>query len=131
MVSPSGGFKGVKMRLACVPLMAILLATAAPGQNESDWKAYFTFKTVTFFYSPSTLRRDGAVREVKWHDTRNPQVVFKIRIDCTARTIQALSADQYDLITGAYYETADLSGTPVDQLGSPDSMGSHLAGAVC
>jgi len=131
VVSPWGGFKGVKMRLACVPLMAILLTSAALGQNESDWKPYFTYKDVTFFYAPSTLKRDGAVREVKWHDTRNPQVVFKIRIDCAARTIRALAADQYDLLTGDFYDTADLSSTPVDALGGPDSMGSHLASAVC
>jgi hypothetical protein len=119
------------MRLACVAAMVILASAPAFGQNESDWKPYFTYKDVTFFFAPSTLKRDGAVREVKWHDTRNPQVVFKIRIDCAARTIQALSADQYDLLTGAFYATADLSTTPVDALGGPDSMGSHLAGAVC
>ena len=131
MVSPWRGFKGVKMRLVCVPLVAFLLSTAALGQNESDWKSYFTYKDVTFFYAPSTLKRDGAVREVKWHDSRNPQVVFKIRIACAARTIRALAADPYDLATGEFYATADLTNTPIDPLGTPDSMGSHLAGAVC
>ncbi len=111
-------------------LVASLMPRAA-AQNESDWKPYFTFKDVTFYYAPSTLKRDGTVRLVKWHDSRNPQVVFQVRIDCAARTIQSLAADQYDLITGEFYETTDLSSQPVDKLGTPDSMGSHLAKVVC
>lgn len=112
-------------------LVAALLISPALAQNESDWKPYFTFEDITFFYAPSTLHRDGALRTVKWHDTRNPQVVFKVRIDCAARTIQSLSADEYDLNTGDYYETQDLSGTPLDVLGTPASMGSHLEKVVC
>lgn len=112
-------------------LVTVLLICPALAQNESDWKPYFTFEDITFFFAPSTLVRDGTLRTVKWHDTRNPQVVFKVRIDCAARTIQSLSADEYDLITGDYYETQDLSGTPVDELGSPKSMGSHLEKVVC
>lgn len=110
---------------------AVLLTAPAPAQNESDWKPYFTYQDVTFFYAPSTVRRDGEAREVKWHDSRNPQVVFKVRIDCATHTFRSLAADQYDLITGEFYDTADLSNTPPDDLGGPDSMGSHLAGVVC
>jgi hypothetical protein len=112
-------------------LMAAVLMAPALAQNESDWVRYFTFQDVTFFFAPSTLQKDGAVRVVKWHDSRNPQVVFKVRIDCTAHTIQTLEADEYDLLTGDYYETADLSGQPPDELGGPDSMGSALAKTVC
>jgi hypothetical protein len=111
--------------------MAALLTGPALAQNESDWVPYFTYKDVTFFFAPSTLQKDGVLRTVKWHDSRNPQVVFKVRIDCTARTIQSLSADEYDLLTGDYYETADLSAQPPDPLGSPASMGSALAKVVC
>jgi hypothetical protein len=114
---------------------ALILVTSlmpqAAAQNESDWKPYFTFKDVTFYFAPSTVQRDGTVRLVKWHDSRNPQVVFQVRIDCAARTIRSLAADQYDLITGEYYETTDLSSQPADDIGTPDSMGSHLAKAVC
>lgn len=116
--------------VACGVLTAVLVIPAT-AQNESDWKPYFTFHDVTFFYAPSTVKRAGSQREVKWHDSRNPQVVFKVHIDCAARTIRSLAADEYDLITGDYYETADLSNTPTDELGSPDSMGSALATAVC
>jgi hypothetical protein len=77
------------------------------------------------------VKKDGAVRTVKWHDSRNPQVVFKVRIDCTAHSIQSLTADQYDLLTGDYYETTDISGQPPEELGGPDSMGSALAKTVC
>jgi hypothetical protein len=117
------------MRLACVTAMVILANGAALGQN--GWTPYFTYKDVTFYYEPSSVLRDGALRTVKWHDTRNPQVVFKVRIDCAAHTVASLSADQYDLITGDYYDTADLSNQPPDTLGGPDSMGSHLAKVVC
>lgn len=123
------------MKLMTALLLATLAlpspATLSAAQNESDWKLYFTFQNVTFFYAPSTLQRQGTLRVVKWHDSRNPQVVFKVRIDCAARTVQSLAADQYDLITGTYYETTDLSAQPPDGLGTPDSMGSHLANAVC
>ncbi len=119
------------MRGAPAALFAALLAVPALAQNETDWKPYFTFEDITFFFAPSTIQREGSMRWVKWHDTRNPQVVFKVRIDCKARTIQSLSVDEYDLITGAYYETQDLSGTPTDELGTEASMGSHLAKAVC
>ncbi len=119
------------MRGAALILMTVSLGSPALAQNESDWKPYFTYEDITFFYSPSTLVRDGHLRVVKWHDTRNPQVVFKVRIDCEARTIQSLSVDEYDLITGDYYESQDLSSTPVDPLGTDASMGSHLAEAVC
>ncbi|GAA0555805.1 hypothetical protein [Rhizomicrobium electricum] len=116
-----------------IPILLIAAALTAPAlaQNESDWVSYFTFQDVKFFYAPSTVQKDGAVRIVKWHDSRNPQVVFKVRIDCTARTIQSLEADEYDLLTGDYYETADLSGQPPDPLGASDSMGSALAKTVC
>jgi hypothetical protein len=119
------------MRLVCVLVVAVLLTGPALAQNESDWVPYFTYNGVTFFYSPASQTRDRAARIVKWHDSKNPQVVFKVRIDCTARTIQSLAADEYDLLTGDYYETADLSDQPPDQLGSPASMGSALAKTVC
>jgi hypothetical protein len=112
-------------------MVSALLIGPALAQNESDWKPYFTFEDITFYYAPSTIQRDGDLRAVKWHDTRNPQVVFKVRINCAKRTIQSLSADEYDLVTGDYYETQDLSGTPVDELGSPKSMGSNLEKVVC
>jgi len=114
--------------LACL----VLALTPAAAQNETDWKPYFTFKSVTFYFSPSTVARDGDVRTVKWHDTLNPQVVFESRIDCVARTITSVSADEYDLITGEYYDTKDLSqNAQPDELGTSASMGSHLAAAVC
>ena len=113
-------------------LVALLSLSPAAAQNETDWKAYFTFKDVTFYYSPSTLVRDGDTRIVKWHDTINPQLVFKSRVDCAARTITSVSADEYDLITGEYYDTKDLTENAVaDPLGTPASMGSHLASVVC
>jgi hypothetical protein len=128
-VEPGAGV--VPMRGAAAVLAVVLSSGPALAQNESDWKPYFSYDGITFYYSPSTLVRDGHQRVVKWHDTRNPQVVFKVRIDCVARTIQSLSVDEYDLITGEYYETQDLSSTPVDDLGTDVSMGSHLAKAVC
>jgi len=112
-------------------VFALALTGPAAAQNESDWLAFFTYEGVTFYWSPASLKREGTARVVKWHDTRNPQVVFKVQIDCKARTIQSLSADEYDLNTGAYYQTQDLSGSPVDTLGTPASMGSKLAATVC
>lgn len=119
------------MRRAAAWLVTAVFCAPALAQNETDWKPYFTYQDVTFFYSPSSMSRDGHRRLVKWHDTRNPQVVFKVLIDCKAWTIQSLSVDEYDLITGEYYETQDLSSTPADTLGTEASMGSHLAEAVC
>lgn len=117
--------------LAAVAIAALLLTCPAPAQNEPDWQAYFSVQGITFFYSPSSLSRDGALRTVKWHDTLNPQVVFRSRIDCTAHTMQSLSADQYDLLTGQYYETDDISTQPPDPLGDAASMGGALAKTVC
>jgi hypothetical protein len=113
-------------------LMAVMWCVPALAQNETDWAAYFTYQDITFYYAPSTVERNGATRIVKWHDTRNPQVVFKSRIDCAARTITSISADEYDLITGEWYDTKDLSEhAQPDDLGTPASMGSHLAATVC
>ncbi len=123
------------MRIPILLIAAVLTASAlappALAQNESDWVPYFAFEDVTFFFAPSTLQKDGVARIIKWHDSRNPQVVLEVRIDCTARTIQSLSADEYYLLTGMYYETADLSAQPPDPLGTPASMGSALAKTVC
>jgi len=119
------------VRGAAVVAMVLALSPAA-AQNETDWRPYFTFKDVTYYFSPSTVARDGNMRVVKWHDTLNPQVVFKSRIDCAAHTITSVSADEYDLITGEYYDTKDLSANDdTEGLGTPASMGSHLAAAVC
>ena len=120
------------MRGTAALLLSALWLFPASAQNETDWKSYFTYQGVTFYYAPSTVERDGAARVVKWHDTLNPQVVFKSRIDCGARTITSISADEYDLITGEWYDTKDLSENAMpDDLGSPSSMGSHLAAVVC
>ena len=120
------------MRAAPALLVAVLGLIPAEAQNETDWKPYFTYSDIIYYYAPSSLVRDGDTRIVKWHDTRNPQVVFKSRIDCAAHTITSVSADEYDLITGAYYDTKDLSENAVaDPLGTPASMGSHLAAVVC
>ncbi len=119
------------MRGAAALLAVVIIGSPALAQNESDWKPYFTYDGITFYYSPSTIVRDHWLRTVKWHDSRNPQVVFKVRIDCNARTIHSLSVDEYDLLTGDYYATQDLSTTPVDPLGAEASMSSHLAKVVC
>jgi hypothetical protein len=119
------------MKTVLAALAACLFAAAAGAQNEADWKPYFSYSGITFYYAPSSLSRDGDTRTLKWHDTANPQVVFRARIDCAAHTMQSLSADQYDLLTGTYYGTEDLSGQPADELGGPASMGGALAKAVC
>lgn len=122
------------MNVRGAPALFLALAWLSPAsaQNETDWNPYFTFQNVTFYYAPSTVQRDGAIRIVKWHDTLNPQVVFRSRIDCAARTITTVSADEYDLITGEWYDTKDLSeNAATDALGTNASMGSHLAAVVC
>jgi len=113
-------------------LAVALCAGVAQAQNESDWQPFFAVRGTTFYYAPSTVRRDGDLRSVKWHDSLNPQVVFLMRIDCKARTIQSLSVDQYDLNTGAYYASQDLSAnSQPEPIEGPATMGAKLAEIVC
>jgi hypothetical protein len=120
---------------SAVASSAFLLAclTALPARAQSDWTqfCYDSGVNVTFYYSPSSVQRNGDYATAKWHDSNNPELVFLAQVACSARTIQSLSVDRYDQ-NGAFIETVDLSGKSTPQeIGPPGTMGANLSQAVC
>ena len=122
------------MRYGTVGLMAAALSLAAgSSMAQSDWRqvAYDSRLSVGFFYSPSSVQRSGGYSTVKWHDSRNPGLIFLVQANCSARTLLTLSVDEFDA-NGAFKQHVDLSGqsTP-QQLGPPGTFGYNLVQAVC
>ena len=114
-------------------IAAALALVAGPSLAQSDWQqvAYDSGVGVAFYYSPSSVQHNGGYATAKWHDSRNPGIVFLAQADCSARTLQNLSVDEYDA-SGAFQQTVDLSGqsTP-QQLGPPGTFGYNLVQAIC
>ena len=122
------------MKLRTVGLVTAALSLAAGASvAQSDWRqvAYDSRLNVAFFYSPSSVERGNGYSTVKWHDSRNPGLVFLVQADCSGRTLLTLSVDEFDA-NGAFKQTIDLRGqsTP-QQLGPPGTFGYNLVQAVC
>lgn len=122
------------MRGMTVSLIAgASILAAGPSMAQSDWRqvAYDSGLNVAFFYSPSSVQRNGGYATVKWHDSRNPGLVFLVQADCSARTLLTLSADEFDA-NGGLKQHVDLTGrsTP-QQVGPAGTFGYNLVQAVC
>jgi hypothetical protein len=114
-------------------MAAALTLAAAPSMAQSDWRqiAYDSGVNVAFFYSPGSVQRNGDFATANWHDSRNPGLIFLAQANCSARTLQNLSVDEYDA-DGAFKQRVDLSGqsTP-QQLGPPGTFGYNLVQSIC
>jgi|SRR3974390_1165269 len=114
-------------------LIIVAILANTPALAQSDWQeiAHDSQANVTFYYSPSSVQRNGNFSTAKWHDSNHPELIFTAQVDCSARTIQSLSVDVYET-DGTFKETVNLAanGSPQD-VGPPGTFGSNLLQAIC
>lgn len=118
-------------RFQTLVLAAIFAST--PALAQSDWQevAHDSQANVTFFYSPSSVERNGSTSTAKWHDTNHPELIFTALVDCSARTIQSQSVDIYNP-DGSLKETVNLAANDSPhEIGPPGTFGANLLQAIC
>ena len=80
-----------KLFLACLMMLA--------GSAWAEWVMYFETKTITYYYDPATIRKDGSMRRV-WRIQQLKQRIadgeksrrMRIEYDCKEERYRILSA---------------------------------------
>lgn len=102
------------------------------GANLKDWRIFFTYHNVSYYYLPSSISHHGSLGYVRWYASITPYVIYRNETNCAARTIQNISVEVFDQRTGAYKKTMDLrANSNPDPIPASYKMGAHLAQMVC
>jgi len=103
------------------------------AQSSTGWIEFFQSARGHFYYSPSSIERTGQIVRVKYYvdaPIEGKLVVWKNEIDCSRRTITAVSAEEFNWQTRAFIRSYDLGGDPPQGITS-GTMPYDLAARVC